>query len=169
MVKKIITISREFGSGGRFIGELCAKELGFSFYDKEIMEQVAKETGLSEKFISERGEYSPKSSIFSYSFLGRDLKGASIEDYIYQVQRNIILDIAEKGNCVIVGRCADFILKDREDVLNIFIHGTEEKKCDRIQELYKKSQKDALQLMKDMDKKRSIIKMQRNRSWCYKP
>ena len=100
---------------------------GFSFYDKEIMEQVAKETGLSEKFISERGEYSPKSSIFSYSFLGRDLKGASIEDYIYQVQRNIILDIAEKGNCVIVGRCADFILKDREDVLNIFIHGTEEK------------------------------------------
>ena len=94
---------------------------------------------LSEKFISERGEYSPKSSVFSYSFLGRDLKGGSLEDYIYQVQRNIILDIAEQGNCVIVGRCADFILKDRDNVLNIFIHGTKEMKCQRIKDLYENS------------------------------
>lgn len=156
MTKNIITISREFGSGGRFIGELLAKELGFSFFDKEIIEQVAEKTGLSEKFISKRGEYAPQKNIFSYSFLGRDLQGTSVEDYIYQAQCDIIHDIAEKGNCVIVGRCADFILKDREDVFNVFIHSTEKEKTKRIITLYEKTEKDALLLMKDMDKKRSI-------------
>ena len=156
MDKKIITISREFGSGGRFIGETLAKELGFPFYDKEIITHVAEKTGLSEKFIAERGEYAPKNSIFSYSFIGRSLQGSSVEDYIYQAQHNIIRDIAEKVNCVIVGRCADFILRDREDVLDIFIHGNKDEKCRRIMELYNKTEKEALVLMKDTDKKRSI-------------
>lgn len=155
-MKKIITISREFGSGGRFIGETLAKELGFTFYDKEIIAQTAEKTGLSEKYISERGEYAPKNNIFSYSFIGRDSSGSSVDDYIYQAQRNIISDIAEKGNCVIVGRCADYILRDREDVLNVFIHGNESEKCSRIMKLYEKSEKDALALIKDTDKKRSI-------------
>lgn len=115
-MKKIITISREFGSGGRVIGEALAKELGFSFFDKEIIAQTAEKTGLSEKYIAERGEYSPKKNIFSYSFVGRNAQGSSVEDYIYQTQRDIIHDIAEKGNCVIVGRCADYILKDRNDM-----------------------------------------------------
>ena len=79
-----------------------------------------------------------------------------MEDYIYQVQRNIILDIAEQGYCVIAGRCADFILKDRDNVLNIFIHGTKEMKCQRIKDLYEKTEKDALLLMGDTDKKRSL-------------
>ena len=74
-MKKIITISREFGSGGRFIGEKLAGRLGFAFYDREIIEKVAVETGLSEKYISRRGEYAPKNSIFSYSFVGRDTQG----------------------------------------------------------------------------------------------
>ena len=155
-MKKIITISREFGSGGRFIGERLAKELGYDFYDKEIITEVAKQTGLSEKYIAERGEYAPKNNIFSYSFIGRDAQGSSIDDYIYNVQQNIICDIAQKGNCVIVGRCADYILRDREDVLNIFIHGNEPEKCKRIMELYAKTEKDALTLMKETDKKRSI-------------
>lgn len=156
MTKKIITISREFGSGGRFIGEMLAKELGFSFYDKELIARVAEKTGFSEKFIENRGEYAPKNSIFSYSFVGRNAQGTSIEDYIYQTQQTIICDIAEKGNCVIVGRCADFILKAREDVLNIFIHSNETEKCKRIMDLYQKNKKEALTLMKDTDKKRSI-------------
>lgn len=156
MTKKIITISREFGSGGRFIGETLAKELGFSFYDKEIIAQVAEKTGFSEKFIENRGEYAPKNSIFSYSLVGRNAQGTSVEDYIYQTQQTIIHDIAEKGNCVIVGRCSDFILKDREDVLNIFVHSNETEKCKRIMDLYQKTKKEALSLMKDTDKKRSI-------------
>lgn len=155
-MKKIITISREFGSGGRFIGEALAKELGFTFYDKQIIEHVAEKTGLSEKYIAERGEYAPKKNIFSYSFIGRDTQGSSIDDYIYQAQKTIIRELADKGSCVIVGRCADYILRNREDVLNVFIHGNEPEKCMRIMELYHKTEKEALKLMKDMDKKRSI-------------
>lgn len=155
-MKKIITISREFGSGGRVIGEALAKELGFSFFDKEIIAQTAEKTGLSEKYIAERGEYSPKNNIFSYSFVGRNAQGSSVEDYIYQTQRDIIHDIAEKGNCVIVGRCADYILKDRNDILNIFIYGNKSEKCRRIKELYGKTDKEAIALMKETDKKRSI-------------
>lgn len=155
-MKNIITVSREFGSGGRFIGETLAKELGFAFYDKEIIAQVAKKTGLSEKYIEKRGEYAPKNNIFSYAFIGRDTQGSSVDDYIYQVQRKIIQDIATKGNCVIVGRCADYILQDRDDVLNVFIHGNQPEKCKRIMELYHKTEKEALALMKDTDKKRSI-------------
>ncbi|MGN0290666.1 MAG: AAA family ATPase [Lachnospiraceae bacterium] len=155
-MKKIVTISREFGSGGRFIGETLAEELGFAFYDKKIIEQVAEKTGLSEKYIAERGEYAPLKNMFSYSFIGRDAQGSSIEDYIYQAQRNIICDLAQRGNCVIVGRCADYILRDRDDVLNVFIYGDKEEKCKRIMKLYNKTEKDALVLMKDTDKKRSI-------------
>ena len=155
-MKKIITISREFGSGGRFIGETLAKELGFTFYDKEIIAQVAEKTGLSEKYIAERGEYAPKKNIFSYAFIGRDAQGASVDDYIYKVQKENIRDLAEKENCDIVGRCADYILQNRDDVLNVFIHGNEPEKCKRIMELYNKTEKEALALMKDTDKKRSI-------------
>ena len=155
-MKTIITISREFGSGGRFIGETLAKELNFTFYDKNIIEQVAKETGFSKEYIAERGEYAPTHNRFSYSFVGRNAQGGSVDDYIYQKQRNIIRDIAEKGNCVIVGRCADYILQERTDVLNVFIHGNEEEKCQRIMKLCEKSRKEALAMMKDTDKKRSI-------------
>ena len=89
-MKKIITISREFGSGGRFIGETPAKELNFAFYDKTIIEQVAQDTGLSEKYIAERGEYAPSHSRFSYGFIGRTMQGSSVDDLIYQAQTNII-------------------------------------------------------------------------------
>lgn len=155
-MKKIITISREFGSGGRFIGEALAKELNFAFYDKNIIEQVAQETGLSEKYIAERGEYALSHNRFSYGFIGRTMQGNSVDDLIYQAQTNIICDLAEKGNCVIVGRCADYILRNRSDVLNVFIHGNKAEKAQRIMNLYGKTEQEALVLMKDTDKKRAL-------------
>lgn len=155
-MKNIITISREFGSGGHFIGETLAKELGFTFYDREIIAQAAEKTGLSEKYIEKRGEYAPKENIFSYALMGRDTQGSSVDDYIYNTQRTIILDLAQKGNCIIIGRCADYILKDRNDVLNVFIYGNQQKKCQRIMDLYRKNETEALKLMKNTDKKRSI-------------
>ena len=155
-MKKIITISREFGSGGRFIGEALAKELNFAFYDKNIIEQVAQETGLSEKYIAERGEYALSHNRFSYGFIGRTIQGNSVDDLIYQAQKNIICDLAEKGNCVIVGRCADYILRNRSDVLNVFIHGNKAEKAQRIMNLYGKTEQEALVLMKDTDKKRAV-------------
>ena len=155
-MKSIITISREFGSGGRFIGEALAKELNFAFYDKNIIEQVAQETGLSEKYIAERGEYALSHNRFSYGFIGRTMQGNSVDDLIYQAQKNIICDLAEKGNCVIVGRCADYILRNRSDVLNVFIHGNKAEKAQRIMNLYGKTEQEALVLMKDTDKKRAV-------------
>lgn len=156
MEKRIITISREFGSGGRFIGEEIAKKLGYEFYDKTIIGKIAEETGFSEKFIEEKAEYAPTKNIFSYAFVGRNSSGMSIEDYLNSVQRKIILDIVERGPCVIVGRCADYILKDREDCANVFIHGEMKNKLERIERIYNLSTKEAEKLIQETDRKRSI-------------
>ena len=123
MAKRIITISREFGSGGRFIGEEIAKKLGIAYYDKNIISKIAEKSGLSPEYIQEKAELSTRKGLFAYAFTGRDITGKSVEDIVYEAQRKIILEIAEKEECVIIGRNADFILKDREDVLNVFIHG----------------------------------------------
>ena len=154
MAKRIITISREFGSGGRFIGEQVAKKLGIAYYDKNVIGQVAEKSGLSPEYIQESAELSPKKGIFAYALAGRDITGKSVEDMVYEAQRKVILDIAEKEPCVIIGRNADFILKDRDDVLNVFIHGNIPQKTKRICDLYQVEEKEALKMMADTDKRR---------------
>lgn len=156
MSNRIITISRELGSGGKYIGELVAKKLGIPFYDKEIMEKMAEETGFANEFIERLAEYAPSKNIFAYAFVGRTTAGESIEDYLNKVQRKIILDIAEKGPCVIVGRSADYILKDKYDTLNVFICGNKDEKKKRLASLRGITEEKAEALMKDTDKKRSI-------------
>ena len=154
MAKRIITISREFGSGGRFIGEEVAKKLGIAYYDKNIIGQIAEKSGLSPEYIQENAELSPKKGLFAYAFSGRDITGKSVEDMVYEAQRNIILDLAEKEPCVIIGRNADYILKDRDDVLNVFIHGDMPEKIPRITGLYNVEEKKAVKMMADTDKRR---------------
>ena len=154
MAKRIITISREFGSGGRFIGEEVAKKLGIAYYDKNIIGQIAEKSGLSPEYIQENAELSPKKGLFAYAFSGRDITGKSVEDMVYEVQRNIILELAEKELCVIIGRNADYIPKDRGDVLNVFIHGDMPEKIKRITGLYNVKEKEAVKMMADTDKRR---------------
>lgn len=154
MAKRIITISREFGSGGRFIGEEVAKKLGIAYYDKNIIGQIAEKSGLSPEYIQENAELSPKKGLFAYAFSGRDITGKSVEDMVYEAQRNIILELAEKEPCVIIGRNADYILKDRDDVLNVFIHGDMPEKIKRITGLYIVKEKEAVKMMADTDKRR---------------
>lgn len=156
MSYKIITISREFGIGGRFIGEETAKKLGIAFYDREIIAKVADDLGLSEKYVADRGEYAPSKNIFSYAFIGRDINGNSIADQIYSYQQKIIKELAAKEPCVIVGRSADYILSGRDDVLNVFIQGNKADKIVRIKEIYSKSDDEAAKMIKDTDKKRSV-------------
>lgn len=156
MEKRIITISREYGSGGRYIGEKLAERTGLAFYDKEIIARLAQETGLDERFIEQRGEYSPTKSMFAYAFVGRDSTGQSLDDYLFRVQKDMIKKLAEETPCVIVGRCADYILRDRTDVAHVFIHGNEPEKLRRLTELYGISEAEAARQMKDMDKKRSV-------------
>ena len=154
MAKRIITISREFGSGGRFIGEEVAKKLGITYYDKEMIGQIAEQAGLSSEYVRENAELSPKKGWFAYAFSGRDITGKSVEDMVYEAQRKVIMEIAEKENCVIVGRNADFILKDRKDVLNVFIHGSIPEKVRRICSLYNVTEVDAIKMINDIDKRR---------------
>ena len=154
MAKRIITISREFGSGGRFIGEEVAKKLGIAYYDKNIIGQIAEKSGLSPEYIQENAELSPKKGLFAYAFSGRDITGKSVEDMVYEAQRNIILELAEKEPCVIIGRNADYILKDRDDVLNVFIHGDMPEKIQRITRLYNVGEQEAVKMMADTDKRR---------------
>lgn len=156
MKKSIITVSREFGSGGRIIGKMVADRLGIAYYDKEIIAKVAEKTGFAEEFIEKNGEYSPSKSIFAYAVVSRDRAGSSMNDYIYSVQRKIILEIAEKEACVIVGRCADDILNDHDKSLHVFIYGNNDEKIKKIMNTHKISEKEALKLMKATDKKRSI-------------
>ena len=106
MTKRIITISREFGSGGRFIGEEVAKKLGIAYYDKNIINEIAEKSGLSPEYIRENAELSPKKGLFAYAFAGRDVTGKSLEDMVYEAQRNVILELADKEPCVIIGRNA---------------------------------------------------------------
>ncbi len=154
MVKRIITISREFGSGGRFIGEEVAKKLGITYYDKNMISQIAEKSGLSPEYIQESAELSPKKGLLAYALAGRDITGRSVEDIVYEAQRNVILDLAEKEPCVIIGRNADYILQDRDDVLNVFIHGDMPEKIQRIIRLYNVDEQEAVKMMADTDKRR---------------
>ena len=154
MAKRIITISREFGSGGRFIGEEVAKKLGIAYYDKNIISHIAEKSGLSPEYIKESAELSPKKGMFAYAFAGRDITGKSVEDMVYETQRKVILELADKEPCVIIGSNADYILKDRDDVLNIFIHGDMSEKIQRITRLYNVEEQEAVKMMADTDKRR---------------
>lgn len=155
-MKNIITISREFGSGGRSIGKAVADKLGYEYFDKEIIEKIAEESGLSKDYIEKNGEHSPGKNFFSYAFVGRSRSGMSVEDYLWNKQREVILKIAEKGKCVIVGRCADYILRDREDCLNVFIHADMKKRADRIVNLYGETDQKPEKRLKDKDRTRKL-------------
>lgn len=160
MEKKIITISREFGSGGRTIGRMVAERLGIPFYDKELVDQIATESGFAPKFVEENGEHSPGKSFFSYAFgvqgVPGIMNGLSTADFLWNIQCNVILELADKGPCVIVGRNADYILKDRDDTLHTFIHASVPFKADRIVRLYGESEKSPEARLQEKDKRRSV-------------
>ncbi|MBE6942696.1 MAG: cytidylate kinase-like family protein [Ruminococcaceae bacterium] len=160
MEKKIITISRQFGSGGRTIGRAVAEKLGIPFYDKELVEQIALESGFDPSYITEHGEHAPGKSLFSYAFASMGMpgvmQGLSSADFLWTIQCNVILQLAEKGPCVIVGRNADYILKDREDCLHVFIHADTDYRADRIVRLYGESEKAPLARLEEKDKRRRV-------------
>lgn len=160
MAYRIITISRQFGSGGRSIAKKLADKLGFAYYDKELVKQVSVETGFAPEYIEEKGEYAQTRSKLSYLFSNVGtagiMSGMSVSDYLYTMQRKVILDLAEKGSCVIVGRCADYILKDRSDTLHAFIHAPIPYRAERIVRLYGESEQSPEKRIADKDGKRRV-------------
>ena len=171
MEKKIITISREFGSGGRTIGRKVAEKLGIPFYDKELVDQIAMESGFAPQYVEEHGEHSPGKSFFSYAFAHQGvpgvMNGLSTADFLWNIQCNVILQLAEKGPCVIVGRNADYILKDRKDCLHTFIHADMDFRADRIVRLYGESEKSPEIRLQEKDKRRRVnYQHYTGRTWC---
>ncbi|WP_026836001.1 AAA family ATPase [Eubacterium xylanophilum] len=128
MNKKVITLNRQYGSGGREIGEKLAKELGVPFYDNQIISRAAKESGFSEMAFESMEDKASNSLLYSIAmgmnvFGNQDMSfnGLSLDDRIFLAQSNVIRKVAEEGGCVIVGRCADYILRDYDDIVNVFV------------------------------------------------
>ena len=121
MKRNIITISREHCTGGLDIARKVAQDLNIPFYDKELITMAAKESGLSEESIAAVEKRHSASLLYSLYTMGGDLP---LNDQVYIIQSHIVSQLAEKGPCVIVGRCADYVLRDRPDVLKVFLHAT---------------------------------------------
>lgn len=153
MKNRIITISREFGSGGRTIGKAVADELGIPCYDNEILHDIEVESGFAENYIKDAGEYAPGGFLASaFSHPASDPNNA---DYLWKIQYKLITELAEKGPCVIVGRCADYILRDKADCLRVFIHADMSFRAERIVNVYGEREKSPEQRLKDKDKRRA--------------
>lgn len=155
MGNRIITISRQFGSGGRTIGKELAAKLGIPCYDAEIIVKIAEKSGFAPEYVKERSEYANGRSWISHAFSDRDRDGHSYQDDLWAIQRKIILELAEEGPCVIVGRCADYILKDDPDCLKVFIHSDMESRAKRIVEQYGERSDAPEKRLKDKDKRRA--------------
>ena len=152
---KIIAISRQFGSGGRTIGKLLSEQLNIPLYDREIISQVAKESGFAESYVEEKGEYG-SSDKAAGMFINRSCySSASNEDTIWNFQTKFIKEHAEKEPCIIIGRCADYILRNRLDVLRVFIHADMKERIKRISEVYKINDSDPEKLLHQKDKRRA--------------
>ena len=152
----VITIGRQYGSGGSELGQILADKLGYAFYDKEIIEMTAGTTGYSSNYIGEHQESLTNSLIYDlvnhmYTFPETE----SPKDKIFDAQSKVIKEIAEKGHCVIVGRCADQILKDRTDCLNIFLHAPLKNRIKRVMGKKNLTEKDAKQLILREERRRA--------------
>ena len=155
MTKNVITISREFGSGGRTIGKLVAKELGIEFYDKDLVRQAAQKSGLREKYVELYGEFAPSSDRFAYNFVDIDEDKESPLKLLWKAREQAIVEFSQKP-CVIVGVGADYVLRDRDDVLKVFLFADEETKQARIVELYGDAKLKDRNRVHEMDVRRSL-------------
>ncbi len=157
----VITISRQLGSGGSEIGQKLAQNLGYDYYDKKIIEMASAKSGISEEMF-ERAEKEHNSFLYSlatanYAGYTTSIFGGDIanSDNLFIIQSNVIREIAQKGNCVIVGRCANQVLIEEPNVLNVFLHANKAYRTKRVMQNLNLSQKDAEALIKKTDKKRA--------------
>ncbi len=161
-MNKIITISRQFGSGGREIGAKLAQKLGIPFYDNELISRAAKESGFAEAAFDNAEKKATNSFLYSIA-MGMNAYGnqeigfthLSLDDQLYLAQSNIIRKVAQEGPCVIVGRCADYILRENGDVVNVFIWASMEARKDRAVRLYNVPKNKAEDELAKADKRRA--------------
>lgn len=156
---KIITISREYGSGGRYVGRILSEKLGIPFYDKELIDMLAEKSHYSAEYIKENEDKKTKSFLYTLStegiLLNNPYDTMAPDDKIFLMQNNLISELAEKGPCIIIGRCADYILRERDDVLNVFITCDMPHRIERCVKYYGIEEKDAQKVLKKKDKGRA--------------
>ena len=159
MKNRVITISREFGSGGRLIGQKLADKLGVPLYDKTILDRIAEENGFSREMMEEAEKKAKNSFLYSLSSaFGTGETGPeslSLNERFFLAQFDTIRKVAEEGSCVIVGRCADYILRGYPEVTNVFLYAEEGDKIKRAVEEYDVPEKDVKKIMHDTDKARA--------------
>lgn len=161
MAYSIITISREFGTGARLIGRELAAMLGYGYYDRALIEMAAEKSGLSEEFIERTEEKASNSFLYNLAtaaYITSDLGmqyTVPVNDRAFMVQSDVIRDIAKSGNGIIVGRCADFILKDHPRLLRVFIFANKEDRINRIVNEYGQDAKNAESVLNKIDKGRA--------------
>jgi len=148
----VITIGREYGSGGGLIGKKLADELGIPFYDKEIISLAAQQSGLAESIIEQNENKKTNSLLYSLYMTNMELP---VTDQIFLAQSQVIKDVAKQGPCVIVGRCADYILRDNSRCIRVFIHAPLEERVKRLGERLEWSDKKLEAVVKKEDKNRS--------------
>ncbi len=161
-MKKIITVSRQFGSGGREIGEKLARKLDIPYYDNEIISRAAKESGFAEEAFEQAEKKATNSLLYSLA-MGMNAYGnqeigfthLSLDDQLYLAQSNVIRKVAAEGPCVIVGRCADYVLRDVSNVVNIFIWADIEARKKRAVEKYHLKESKAEEEILRTDKRRA--------------
>lgn len=165
-VNRVIAISREFGSGGRTIGKEVATKLGIPCYDSEIIEKISAETGFAKEYVEQYGEYAISDNLYNNALAGRTYNGQSDADKLWLAQTKVITNLAQQGPCVIVGRCADYILRDTADCLSVFIHASDEKRAERIVSIYGQRDQAPVQRLHDKDKKRkAYYELYTSTSW----
>ena len=155
MSKRIITINRMYGSGGRVIGKALAEELGIGFYDKELIEIAAKDKNIPFSNLADVDEKRPGAWSFPVNHeiqISQDYRAIPMNDILFELQRDIILSLSDKEDCVIVGRCANHILQDR--TLSVFIYAPFETRVKNVMERLDREEKAARKLVKRMDKER---------------
>ncbi len=163
-MNKIITIGREFGSGGRELGRRLARELGFDYYDKEILTEIAEHTSLSEEYVQQVVENQPRQLFpitVGHSFLYMDTQPLQQASTVFRAQQEIIREMADRSDCVIVGRCADYILRDRKP-FRIFVYADMQSRIDRC-----RSRAPEGENMSDKEYRQQIVSMDKSRARYY--
>lgn len=162
MKNYVITITRGYGSGGRTIGQMLAKELGIGYYDRELLRMASDMSGINEQLFAKADEQVKNSLL--YRIVKKNYKGELIppdsEDFIsndnlFNYQAKVIRELAANESCVIVGRCADYILKDMDNVIRVFVHAPLTSCIDRLEEMYGEDRKDLEKKIISIDKRRA--------------
>lgn len=156
--KNVIVIGRQYGCGGHDIGKMLAEKFGYEFYDQEIIKMIAGTTGMTPDFISKQEESMTNSFLYDFvnqMYLYKDKMEEAPKDKIFEAESKVIKDLAAKGNCVIIGRCSDYILRDNKNVLKVFFLAPIEQRIQRIMKKSDITQKEAEQKIHKEDKRRA--------------